>query len=66
LFEGRLGLWRVEFARQGTLVLLALFASLWLAPTQALVAQLLAIFSLSSLLWLSWLAREERMCVVNR
>jgi alkylglycerol monooxygenase len=61
LFEGRKGLWRVEFARQGALLLLALCASLWLAPPQAQVAMWLAAFSLASLLWLSWLALQPRV-----
>jgi hypothetical protein len=54
-------LWRVEFARQGALLLLALCASLWLAPPQAQVAIWLAAFSLASLLWLSWLALQLRV-----
>jgi alkylglycerol monooxygenase len=58
LFEGRPGLWRVELLRQGAMTLLALFASLWLAPGSAQVALLMAMFSLISLFWLGWLARQ--------
>jgi alkylglycerol monooxygenase len=66
LFEGRPGLWRIELGRQGALTLLALLASLWLAPAPALVAQLVAGFSLLSLVWLGWLFRGQRMGVVAR
>ena len=65
LFEGRPGLWRIELSRQAVLTVLALLASLWLAPAQALVAQSVAAFSLLSLCGLGWLFRGQQAAVAT-
>lgn len=65
LFEGRRGLWRLEFVRLLAMAALALSWGMWLAPGQWLIGVVLAGLCAASLLWLAWLASRPAPLVAS-
>ncbi|MBC9252551.1 hypothetical protein A9179_19980 [Pseudomonas alcaligenes] len=61
LFEGRIGLWRLEALRLLVMASTALLWGLWLAPAQWALGLGLAGLCAASLLWLTWLAARPQV-----